>query len=119
MLNRNLMGADPSHYFAMVGLGGEELGAGLDIRNIKSSREVEKGVDVLVVRGEIANISDEEHMVPMIRVALFDLNNEEIQSIAAAPFKNRLQAGFKIGFSAKLPEPSALARRFEVTFTEP
>ena len=103
----------------MVGLGGEELGAGLDIRDVKSSREVEGGVDVLVVRGVVANVTEEDRMVPMIRIALYDSAGEEVQHVIAPPLKNRLQPGATIGFSAKLPEPSALARRLEVTFSEP
>lgn len=105
--------------FAMIGLGGEELGEGLEFNNIKSAREVEKGVDVMVVRGEIANVSDKERMVPMIRVVLLDGNKEVIQSAVAAPLKNRLPAGATIAFGAKLPEPSALARSLEVTFSAP
>ncbi len=105
--------------YSMAGLGGEELGAGLDIRDVKSSREVEGGVDVLVVRGVVANITEEDRMVPMIRVALYDSNGQEVQYVIAPPLKNRLQPGATIGFSAKLPEPSALARRLEVTFSEP
>ena len=105
--------------FAMVGLSGEELGEGLEFNNIKSAREVEKGVDVMVVRGEIANVSDQERMVPMIRVVLLDDNKEVIQSAIAAPLKNRLPAGATIAFGAKLPEPSTLARSLEVTFTAP
>lgn len=105
--------------YSMVGLGGEELGAGLDIRDVKSSREVEGGVDVLVVRGVVANVTEEDRMVPMIRIALYDSAGEEVQHVIAPPLKNRLQPGATIGFSAKLPEPSALARRLEVTFSEP
>ncbi len=105
--------------YAMISLGGEELGEGLDIRNVKSTREVENGVDVLVVKGEIANVSEEDKMVPMISVVLFDSAGEEIQSTLAAPLKSRLQGGATIAFGAKLPEPSALARRLEVTFSEP
>ena len=105
--------------YSMVGLGGEELGAGLDIRDVKSSREVEGGVDVLVVRGVVANVTEEDRMVPMIRIALYDSAGEEVQHVIAPPLKNRLQPGVTIGFSAKLPEPSALARRLEVTFSEP
>ena len=105
--------------FAMVGLGGEELGEGLEFNNIKSAREVEKGVDVMVVRGEIANVSDQERMVPMIHVVLLDGNKEVIQSAMAAPLENFLKAGATIAFGAKLPEPSALARSLEVTFSAP
>jgi len=105
--------------YAMVSFGGEDLGDGLDIRDVKSVREVESGVDILIVRGNISNISEQDRMVPMIRVVLYDSNGEEIQSTVASPLKNRLQAGTATGFSAKLPEPSALARRLEVTFTAP
>ncbi|MBT7942428.1 MAG: DUF3426 domain-containing protein, partial [Alphaproteobacteria bacterium] len=104
--------------FEMLNFGGSEIGEGLDIRNVKSLREVESGVDMLIVRGEVSNVSEEERMVPMIRVVLYDGEGEEVQSTIAAPLKNRLPQGTSIGFSAKLPEPSALARRLEVTFTD-
>ena len=104
--------------YAMVNFGGEELGEGLDIRDVKSLREVESGVDVLIVRGSVSNISEQERMVPMIRIVLYDSNGEEVQGALASPLKNRLLAGASTGFSAKIPEPSSLARRLEVTFTE-
>ena len=107
-----------SDYFAMVGLGGDELGAGLDIRNVKSSREVENGIDVLVIRGTVANIAEEDRMVPMIRVSLYDGEGVEVQQVIAAPLKSRIPPGAKIGFKAKLSEISALAGRLEVTFAE-
>jgi hypothetical protein len=104
--------------YAMVNFGGEELGKGLDIRDVKSLREVESGVDILIVRGNVSNVSEQERMVPMIRVVLYDSNGEEVQSTLASPLKNRLPAGATTGFSAKISEPSALAQRLEVTFTE-
>ena len=105
-------------YYEMAGIGGEELGAGLVIKDIKSSRKVEGSVDFLVVRGVIANVSENDKMVPMIKVALLDDSGQEVQHIIAPPLKNRLQPGTNIGFSAKLPEPSALARKIEVTFSK-
>jgi len=77
------------------------------------------GVDILIVRGQISNVSKEDRRVPMIQVVLYDGEGEMVQSTVAAPLKNRLPPGTSIGFSAKLPEPSALARRLEVTFSEP
>ena len=104
--------------YEMLDFGGAEIGEGLDIRNVKSLREVESGVDILIVRGQISNVSKEDRKVPMIQVILYDGDGEVVQSTIAAPLKNRLPPGTSIGFSAKLPEPSALARRLEVTFTE-
>ena len=104
--------------YEMLDFGGAEIGEGLDIRNVKSLREVESGVDILIVRGQISNVSKEDRRVPMIQVVLYDGEGEVVQSTIAAPLKNRLPPGTSIGFSAKLPEPSALARRLEVPFTE-
>ena len=100
-------------------LGSSEIGKGLEIRNVKSLREVESGVDILVVRGEVSNVSKETRIVPRIKVALNDGKGIEIQSTTVAPMKNRLLAGGKFEFVAKLSEPSAMARRLEVTFTDP
>jgi len=104
--------------YAMVGFGGEELGAGLEIRDVASARTVEGGVDALVVSGVVTNVSKDDRQVPMLRVALLDGNGVEVQHVVAAPLKNRLPAGQNIAFKAHLPEPSALARRLEVTFTK-
>ncbi|MEE8351408.1 MAG: zinc-ribbon domain-containing protein [Rhodospirillales bacterium] len=107
-----------ANIYAMVGLDGAELGDGLVIEDVKTSRHVDAGVDVLIIRGAISNVSEEDRMVPMIRVALFDANGDEVQFVDTAPLKNRLQAGTQVGFSAKLPEPSVLGRKVIVTFTE-
>lgn len=102
--------------YGLVGLGGETLGAGLDIRNVKSERENQAGTDVLVVRGMIANVSETPRNVPMIRVALFDVNNKEIQTTTTKPTKPSIEKGAELGFRAEIRDPSPLARRLEVTF---
>jgi hypothetical protein len=101
-----------------VGLSGEVLGAGLDIRGVKSDRETEGGIDILIVRGVIANISDTTRDVPLIRVALFDASGKEVQSTVVPPLKPQIEPAGNIGFRARLPDPSPLARRLEVTFTD-
>jgi hypothetical protein len=101
-----------------VGLSGEVLGAGLDIRGVKSDRETEGGIDILIVRGVIANVSDTTRDVPLIRVALFDAGGKEVQSTVVPPLKPQIEPAGNIGFRARLPDPSPLARRLEVTFTD-
>jgi hypothetical protein len=101
-----------------VGLSGEVLGAGLDIRGVKSDRETEAGIDILIVRGVIANISDKPRDVPLIRVALYDASGKEVQSTIVPPLKPQIEPAGNIGFRARLPDPSPLARRLEVTFTD-
>lgn len=105
--------------YGLVGLGGETLGAGLDIRSVKSERENQAGTDVLVVRGTIANVSEIVRTVPMIRVALFDVNGKEIQTSTTKPTKPTIEKGAELGFRAEIRDPSPLARRLEVTFVAP
>lgn len=102
--------------FEIVGLAGESLGAGLDIRRVTSERANEGGVDVLVVRGVIANVSDVERQVPLVRVILFDASNKEVQSVTVTPPKPSLGPATEVGFRAPVRDPSPLARRVEVTF---
>ena len=105
--------------YDMIGIGGEEFGAGLKIQNVKSSRETEKGQEVLFIRGSVKNISDVVRTVPMIQVDLFDGDAHSIQSSHAAPVRNKLDPGKTVSFKARLVEPSPLARKLEVTFKKP
>ena len=104
--------------FIMDMIGGSQIGEGLDIQNVKSLRKDESGVDVLIVNGEVANISKEVRPVPMIKVVLYDGDEKEVEKTIVAPLKSSLKAGAKIRFRVKLSKPSALARRMEVTFSE-
>jgi hypothetical protein len=102
--------------YGMVGLGGEELGAGLDIRDVSSAREPAGESDTLVIEGVIANTSNGPRDVPMVRVALFDADNEELQFITVSPERLALPPGETIDFMARLENPAATARRIKVTF---
>ena len=103
--------------FAMIGLSTDALGAGLDIRSVKSERETKDDIDVLVVRGFVANVDKEPRMVPLIRVSLYNSDDEEVQSLVVAPTKSELKPKATVGFKARLEDPPASARRLEVTFT--
>ena len=105
--------------YDMIGIGGEELGAGLKIQNVISSRETEKGREVLIIRGLVKNISDVVRTVPMIQVDLFDSDAHSIQNSQAAPVRNKLDPGKVVGFKVRLVEPSPRARKLEVTFKKP
>ena len=104
--------------FDMIGLSGEELGEGLEIRSVKSAREKDKGVDILVIRGIIVNGTVEPKTVPSVRVSLYDAEDNEIQFVVVTPSRLDLAAGKRSDFEARLKQPSALARRVEVTFTK-
>lgn len=102
--------------YDMIGLSGDPF-AGLAIQKVKSERGNEQGQEVLVVRGVVANVSDDPRTVPLVKVMLFDAEGNVIQEALAAPFKNQLEAKARVNFTARLVAPSPLARRVEVTFT--
>ena len=104
--------------YVMDMMGGSQIGEGLDIQNVKSVRKDDGGVDILIVKGEVANKSKEVRAVPMIKVVLYDGAEKEVEKTIVAPLKSSLKAGAKIRFTAKISKPSALARRMEVTFSE-
>ena len=104
--------------YEMIGLG-EKLGAGLTIGNAKPTRGTSKGKEALIVTGVITNVSEDTRPVPLIKAALLDGENREIQHSVAAPLKSELPAGKRMKFKVTLIEPSPLARRIEVAFAAP
>lgn len=103
---------------SLLSFGHESLGEGLSINDVKSARESIGGQDVLVVRGLIVNVSKKERSVPLLELRLSDLDGKLVQSASTAPIKTHLAVGDQIGFKIQVENPSALARRLEVTFTE-
>ena len=103
--------------YKMIGLAAP-LGDGLDIRGVRSARGLEGDVDVLNINGVIANISEEPRAVPMIRVSLFNSEDEEVQFQMVNPEKQELPPGDTLRFKASIMDPAATARRLEVTFNE-
>jgi len=105
--------------YKMFSFGSEELGAGLQIKPGTPTRENEKGLEILVIRGTVANISDIERTVPMIEVQLKDADGNTIQTAVAAPIRNKIGKGEEASFKARLVEPSPLARQVVTTFKAP
>ncbi len=104
--------------YEMIGLG-EKLGAGLKIGNAKPTRGTSRGKEALIVTGVITNVSEDTRPVPLIKAALLDGENREVQHSVAAPLKSELPAGKRMKFKVTLIEPSPLARRIEVAFAAP
>lgn len=103
--------------YQMVGLG-EPLGAGFEIRQVRSSRTVENDIDTLTVDGVIANVTTKIRSVPNVRVALYDAANVEVMFYVAAAEKSELSGDDRTRFKAQLRNPPPTARRLEVTFTK-
>jgi predicted Zn finger-like uncharacterized protein len=105
--------------YSTFGLAPAPLGAGLDIRDVSSSREWSGTADVLVVAGTVANVATGTRGLPALRVTLFDADRSEIQTVVVQPVKTTLAEGESVPFVARIPNPAVAARRVVVSFQIP
>lgn len=89
---------------------------GLQFDKVVSRRIDEGGVAVLVVEGEIINVTGQERPVPPIRVTLLDGGGRRLQQELFAAQDARLDGGGKTNFSGRMVNPAEQARNFSVTF---
>jgi hypothetical protein len=107
---------EAARYYDQLGLRNEVVGAGLTFRNYNSERLVQDSNEVLIVRGVIANTTEQPHEVPLLRLALYN-NQTLLQEKIISPPQTTLYARGTVGFRITLDQPDANASRFEVTFT--
>jgi hypothetical protein len=107
---------EAARYYDEFGLRNEVVGAGLTFRNYNSERLVQDANEVLIVRGVIANTTEQPHEVPLLRLALYN-NQTLLQEKIISPPQTTLDAHGTVGFRITLDQPDANASRFEVTFT--
>jgi predicted Zn finger-like uncharacterized protein len=89
---------------------------GLRFEGITSKRLEESGVAVLVVEGEVVNVSDRNRPVPPISVSLLDGSGRRLQQELFRAGDSELAAGGKTTFSGRLVNPAEQARTVSVTF---
>ena len=104
--------------FEMVGLPVVRVGEGLDIRIVSNTQEVENSRRILVIVGEVVNISEQVRRVPKLRASLLDVREREIFSWVFAASKSELEPGQQAEFETRVPEPPANARNLSVNFFE-
>ncbi|MDR3441161.1 DUF3426 domain-containing protein [Telmatospirillum sp.] len=106
---------EAAKYYEQLGIRNEVIGAGLTFRNYNSERLVQDANEVLIVRGVIANTTDQPREIPLLRLALYN-NQSLLQEKIISPPQANLDARGTVGFRITLDQPDASASRFEVTF---
>jgi len=104
--------------FDKAHLRNEVVGAGLEFRGVGAERNQQDGHEVLVVRGVIANTTENPRNIPPVRLALYDgqtLVQEKTIDAPQPKIDPKGTASFKVALD--LPDPHA--SRFEVTFGTP
>ena len=94
----------------------EEEIFGLDIANVTSERSIQAGRNVLVIKGEVVNISKQVKDVPRLKVSLLSDEGGEIYYWTVTVAQERLEPGQRVAFTTQLPNPPETAASLKVTF---
>jgi predicted Zn finger-like uncharacterized protein len=89
---------------------------GLAFENIKTLRDVQDGIPMLVVEGEIVGTTARHTEVPRLRFAVVDGSGKEIYAWTARPSRSLLPPGETLPFRSRLASPPAEANRITVRF---
>lgn len=101
--------------YAAIGLA-EEPGTGLELRRVASREVARDGARVLMVEGEIANVSDKVRDVPRMRAALFDDRERALKSWTFSAPDPKLLPGETSKFVTELESPPNGAVRLTILF---
>jgi predicted Zn finger-like uncharacterized protein len=102
--------------YARFGFATPPPGAGLVIAEVEHSSETDAGAAVLVIEGNIVNLTRFVRDVPRLRAALLDDNDLEIYSWTFQPDEPRLEAGDRATFRSAIRPPERAFARVAITF---
>jgi hypothetical protein len=89
---------------------------GLAFENIKTAREMQDGVPMLVVEGDIVGTTGRHTEVPRLRFAVTDAGGKEIYAWTARPTRTLLPPGETLPFRSRLASPPSEANGVSVRF---
>lgn len=91
---------------------------GIDFADKSAHLETENGQDVLVITGNLVNITAHELTVPPIRVSLTDADRHEIYHWNFSPGVATLKPGESAPFHTRLSSPPATMKSIELRFVD-
>ncbi|MDH3664072.1 MAG: zinc-ribbon domain-containing protein [Alphaproteobacteria bacterium] len=89
---------------------------GLEFKDVTLDWQREGGAFVLVVEGEIVNLSQANQVIPPVRMAILDGDGRELQHEYFELEESELSAGNRINFSGRLVDPIDQGENFRLTF---
>lgn len=103
--------------YAMVGMGPEVLGHGLQIVEPTPKKEIDGNNEILIVEGEIRNVAEKSVEVPLMRGALLDAEGKELHSWTFTAAKSRIAPGELVRYRTEYRNPPSEAQSLDITFT--
>ena len=91
---------------------------GLEFEDVTLNWQAEGDVFVLVVEGEIVNLSEASQTIPRLRMAILDSDGQELQYESLEINETAISAGNRINFSGRLVNPVDQGENFRLTFEQ-
>lgn len=89
---------------------------GLEFREVKTIREMQDGIPVLVIQGDVVNVVKHAVEVPRVRLAVLGPNGQELYSWTALLQRSILADSEKVSFLSRLASPPPEGREVLVRF---
>jgi predicted Zn finger-like uncharacterized protein len=89
---------------------------GLEFTEIKTMHEIQDGIPVLVIEGEVMNVTRQPVEVPRLRLAVLGPDARELYAWTALLPRSVLPEGEKLSFRSRLASPPAEGKQVLVRF---
>lgn len=89
---------------------------GLEFRGVKTMQEMQDGIPVLVIEGEVVNIVKHPVEVPRVRIAVLGPDHQELYSWTTLLRRSILGDNEKISFRSRLASPPPAGKQVLVRF---
>lgn len=89
---------------------------GLEFQNIRTRQEIQDGVSVLAIEGEVENIVNRALELPRVRLAVLGDNGTEIYSWTALLPRSILYPHERVPFKSRLASPPAAGKEVMIRF---
>ena len=89
---------------------------GLEIKRTEQQNRLIDGEHVLLVKGEISNVTNDIRRIPWLRFALNDQNGKELYTWTLDTGARPLRAGETTSFTTRVAAPPELAKNLQIRF---
>jgi predicted Zn finger-like uncharacterized protein len=89
---------------------------GLEFQNIRTKQEIQDGITVLAIEGEVENIANRAVELPRVRLSVLGDNGVEIYSWTALLPRSILYPHERVPFRSRLASPPAAGKEIVVRF---
>lgn len=89
---------------------------GLDFQNIRTKQEIQDGITVLAIEGEVENVANRAVELPRVRLSVLGDNGVEIYAWTALLPRSILYPHERVPFKSRLASPPAAGKEIMVRF---